>query len=270
MLSVLVDITPPEAGTVHDGENKGQDMSFSSATATKQCYWDGFSDPESDVTNYDVSLYINHELQKRFHQGTGTDFIDNSVTMYHEDEIEFIVTSTNGAGSTTDVRSDGFKVDHTPPNMIIVYAANAGMKYQTSTNELNLKWQFEDRESGIKEYRYCVYEQLHGSKSRLWPLSAAFATINQTVQGGIEAITLGSLSLSDGGKYSLHVTAVNHGGMSSAHESDQVMVDSTPPVMLLVSNYFTLLPRLLSRTCRVFSRLLTLNTRRYFLEFALL
>ena len=238
LFSVLVDITPPEAGAVYDGGYKGQDMSFSSATATKQCYWDGFKDPESAVIRYDVSLYINNELKKKIPHGTNTDFIDNSVTMYHEDDVEFVVTATNGAQSTTDVRSDGFKVDHTPPNMIIVSASDSGLKYQTSVSELDMKWQFEDGESGIKEYRYFVYEHLHGSKSRFWPSSSAYASVNPTTQGTLETRTIDNLSLSVGGKYSVHVTAINSAGMSSAHESDTVMVDNTPPVMILVRKQF--------------------------------
>ena len=232
---MLVDITPPDAGTVHDGGTKGEDISFSSATASKQCYWDGFSDPESTITNYDIALYINSQLKKTFHRGSGTSFIDHSVALHHEDEVEFQVTATNGAGSTTDVKSDGFYVDQTPPNMMMVSSSDSGLKYQTSISEMKMKWQFEDQESGIKQYRYFVYEQLHGSKTHFWPLGLPYAIAYPTTRGGIEKITISNMSLTVGGQYSVHVTATNNAGMSSAHESDTVLVDNTPPIMEVVS-----------------------------------
>ncbi|KAK3094096.1 hypothetical protein FSP39_024081 [Pinctada imbricata] len=230
---VLIDITPPVAGNVHDGDIRGLDISYSSETAAKSCYWGNFSDPESGITKYDVAIFINHELEKSFDVGMKSDFLDHSVTLYHEDEVKFAVTATNGAGSTTVVSSDGFKVDHTPPEMILLSVTNSSSRYQTFSDRLVLQWQFRDRESGVKEYRYFIYEDKHGSKSRYWPALEPYVILVPTVQGGKESILL-TRSLSNGGKYSLHVTAINNAGLSTAYESESVTVDSTPPVMTQV------------------------------------
>ncbi|KAK3092476.1 hypothetical protein FSP39_003379 [Pinctada imbricata] len=230
---VLVDTTHPVAGKVHDGDIPGLDISYSSETASKSCYWGNFSDPESGITKYDVAIFLNNELEKSFDISLNSDFLDHSVKLNHEDAVKFSITATNGAGSTTVVSSDGFKVDHTPPEMILLSVTNSSSKYQTYRDRLELQWQFRDRESYIKEYRYFIYEEKHGSKSRFWPVLESYGILEPYVQGGKENILL-STPLQNGGKYSLHVTAINNAGLSTAYESENVIVDSTSPVMTLV------------------------------------
>ena len=230
-----MDVTQPVAGNVYDGEQPGQDISYSSATATKQCSWNDFEDMESNITGYSVTLFINGKMARNFNAGTSNIFSDHSITMHHGDEVEFLVTARNGAGSTTDVRSDGFIVDHTPPVMELNYASHSGQKYQTSTTELNLQWMFVDEESGIKEYRYAVYETIHGVKSQFWPMNSTYATKTPSAQGTKETVVVDSISLSTGGQYSVHVTAINNAGMSTDHETESVMVDDTQPVVTFVS-----------------------------------
>ena len=53
-LSVMVDLTPPTEGFVTDGQDKNDDVMFSSQAAMFAAHWDNFTDLESGIENYEV------------------------------------------------------------------------------------------------------------------------------------------------------------------------------------------------------------------------
>lgn len=64
-LLVLVDTTPPIPGYAVDGSNLKKDLVFSSEISTKIVSWNNFTDPESGIDNYVVSIYITMQGLKR-------------------------------------------------------------------------------------------------------------------------------------------------------------------------------------------------------------
>ena len=55
---VHIDLTPPVPGSVYDGREEGPtDVVFSSESATVSSQWEGFTDPESGITEYKVSVF---------------------------------------------------------------------------------------------------------------------------------------------------------------------------------------------------------------------
>ena len=56
-ISALIDITPPQSGTVTDGD---PDTVYSSDPATVEVAWSGFADPESGHSNVDWQIYRTH------------------------------------------------------------------------------------------------------------------------------------------------------------------------------------------------------------------
>ena len=50
----MVDLTPPTEGYVTDGQDKNDDVMFSSQAAMFTAHWDNFTDPESGIDNYEV------------------------------------------------------------------------------------------------------------------------------------------------------------------------------------------------------------------------
>lgn len=231
----MVDLTPPLPGWIKDGKTKPKDIAYSSESATKNCFWGNFTDPESDIAGYEVSVYINSEFIKTFGVNTHKEFVDLSISMKHLDTVDFSLKGTNGAGLSVEVKSDGFLVDHTPPNMDYLLDTPDGSKYQSSKEQLNIKWKFDDTDSGIKEYRYFINQMMHGTKSRFWPQQEQFVTAIplSPFQSSMKEEMIG-LGLTDGAKYSLHVTAINGALMSTSHESEGVIVDTSPPVMTKV------------------------------------
>ena len=95
---VLIDITPPIPGSTVDGLNLAKDISFSSEMATKSVSWENFTDLESGIDRYQVTLYKNNEKVKTFASTTEMHFTDYSVSMDHEDKIMFEVETFNRAG----------------------------------------------------------------------------------------------------------------------------------------------------------------------------
>ncbi|KAJ8312545.1 hypothetical protein KUTeg_009918 [Tegillarca granosa] len=234
---VLVDLTPPLPGWIKDGKMKPKDIAYSSESATKNCYWGNFSDPESHMAEYEVSVYINREFIKTFSVNVQEEFFDHSISMKHLDTVDFSLKGTNGAGLSVVVNSDGFLIDHTPPDMDFLHDTADGSRYQSSKDKLNLKWKFDDSDSGIKEYRFFINQMMHGIKSRFWPQHEQFTTTTPASQ--FQALMnkeINGLSLTDGAKYSVHVTAINGALMSTSHESEGVIVDTSPPVITKKAN----------------------------------
>ncbi|XP_061168901.1 uncharacterized protein LOC133178169 [Saccostrea echinata] len=230
---VLIDTTPPLSGYAVDGPDLSEDISFSSETATKFVTWDNFSDPESGIEKYAVTVYINDAKIKTFESTKETTFVDHSISMDHKDKVHFQVDSFNKAGLSENIITDGYIIDHTPPNLIFIQDNIHKRRYQTNENLLNLRWQFEDEESGIKEYRYAVLESLHGMKKRIWPKTETFLTAFPNSSMGTTAIDLNK-HLLIGATYSVHVIAINVAHLSTAHESEGVTIDPTPPIMVKV------------------------------------
>jgi hypothetical protein len=231
-----VDTTPPVPGYAVDGSDLSEDISFSSETATKHVAWDNFTDPESDIEKYSVSVYINDAKTKTFDATKETELVDHSVSMDHKDVVYFDVESFNKAGLSITVRTDGYLIDHTPPAMISIEDTMNGKRYQTNDNLLQLRWQFRDSESGIREYRYAIFEYFHGMKKRIWPKIDKYLTIIPKSNSEPTELDFDKQHLMTGAKYSVHVTAVNNAHLSTAHESEGVTIDPTPPHIFKVND----------------------------------
>ncbi|XP_069134676.1 uncharacterized protein [Argopecten irradians] len=231
---VLIDTTHPLTGVVFDGSNTGSNIAFSSERATKSCNWDNFTDPESHISKYDVSLFINSKHIQTFGVGDLTQFTERSISLSHRDEVEFVIAAENGAGLTAEVTSDGFIVDHTTPIMHYLHDTETGNRYQSFNDHLDVSWLFEDDDSGIKEYRYFVNRQHQGSKHKAWPKSTPYMTTDPDLNDGPVKLNIDGIILIDGAKYSLVVKAINHALLSTSHESFGVIVDGTAPILTKV------------------------------------
>ena len=98
MILVVVDITPPLSGWVHDGPDRDEDIMYSSRPASLNTHWGDFKDPESDIAKYTVTVTQNHKdvlvaERKKEH----TQMEDHTLHFKHGDEVKVKVESTNGA-----------------------------------------------------------------------------------------------------------------------------------------------------------------------------
>jgi hypothetical protein len=142
------------------------------------------------------------------------------------------ITAVNGAGMPTVISSDGFRIDQTPAIVKYLHDNIDGNKrYQSDDSKLRFRWDFEDQESGIRDYQYTIYQHQHGGKTPLWPDNRDHET--STVDGVDTArdVTVDHLSLINGAKYTVHVTAHNGALMPTIQESEGIVIDTTPPVI---------------------------------------
>ncbi|WAR20850.1 CRB-like protein [Mya arenaria] len=227
---VLVDTTPPLAGSVADGKRGHPAQKYSSETVSKFANWHGFHDPESGIQNYRVDVFINNEHKQSFETGTEDQFEDHTISMEHRDNVNFKVHGVNGADLEVDADSNGFQVDLTPPIMTEISDNDNGQSYQSDNTYLSLKWNFQDEESGISLYRVTIYESIFGNKQKNWPQTEQYnETKPVSPYNGRIHIVLDNLSLKDGHKYSLHVSALNGAKLSTSHETQGCTIDTTPP-----------------------------------------
>ncbi|XP_063447918.1 uncharacterized protein LOC134727466 [Mytilus trossulus] len=229
---VLIDTTAPVKGWIVDGNTgKYHDMNFSSETAEIASMWGGFSDPESGIVSYNLDVYINNKLSQTFHNELKTEFVDYSLSMKHGDHIYVKLTAKNGADISTVIRSDGFIIDQTPPIVKYLYDTEDGKHYQSNGTSLNLKWEFDDPESGMKEYRYYIEDFHQGQGQKFYPIGQEYITLPIAKKNITANVVLSNLNLLSGHKYSVKVVAINHADMPTSQESAGVMIDTTPPVL---------------------------------------
>ena len=87
--SVKVDMTDPVPGVVTDGQEEDNDISFSSDTASCYSHWRNFTDIESNIDMYKVTVNVNDEPQKSFElSGDVEYFEDHSLHFEHGDEVQ--------------------------------------------------------------------------------------------------------------------------------------------------------------------------------------
>ena len=230
---VLIDVTPPLPGIVVDGGNLTHDLDFTSETASLTSSWSGFHDPESHVAFYTLSIFINGYLEHNVTHLKQEQFTDHSFSLVHGDAVQVEVKATNKAGSSVAVMSDGLVVDHTPPDLISLGTA-AGTPFQQSDASLHFKWEFQDLESGLSEYRYVVHQLLHRTKTKFWPAGSVdhhSLKLSPTSSNSSQSLHLQGLTLTNGATYTLKVTAINGANMAAVEESSGVTVDTTPPVI---------------------------------------
>ncbi|EDO42273.1 predicted protein [Nematostella vectensis] len=179
-------------------------------------------------------------------QDNGTFFAEGGFNEY----IVKIVETTRADMSTTSL-SESFIIDTTPPVVGVVFdglgadrdmncSANmtfgedsqcsssdfedTDIDFTNNTSEVHARWiDFEDKESGIVEYFWCVGSQ--PMKDDIRECESTGMRPNGSHYG---------LDFDQGDTYYVTVVACNAAGRCSANSSNGVTIDTTPPVMNFV------------------------------------
>ena len=205
----LIDLTPPVAGEVFDGDFYTTEENF-------QVTWTGFTDPESsietcsvyviDSASYDV-IWAEESVSST---GAGTKTVQ--LSWNHSHAYHSKVSCRNELGLAVKAQSNGFVVDGTPPfggSVILSLAIIQGDLANVSGS-----WSgFYDDESGIAAYEWTI-QNLH----------------NRTVtQAGTKTSFSASMNLTSAVEYRLIVWATNSAGLSTLRASRGVVHDVTAP-----------------------------------------
>ncbi|XP_070573761.1 uncharacterized protein [Ptychodera flava] len=240
---VLYDETPPEAGWIKDGEDTEKDMIYSPLASTVSANWDDFSDPESGIDNYVISIWKTNpsegsQVPQSIHDKESLPAVTRSIKwhhfhLHHGDYVYTEIEAVNKARSPTRIYSDGYTVDLTEPEFIFLgdgIISKVDEKFISSTSQVGVNWEFEDPESGLDHYKVTVYQTYGGKRKQFYPSDGSAQVIVDGTATSWQSPPV--LHMINGGHYSVRVSAVNGAGIGNVQDTDGVIVDSTPPRML--------------------------------------
>ncbi|XP_033637723.1 uncharacterized protein LOC117298529 [Asterias rubens] len=247
---VSVDLTPPVQGSVYDGLLPGPtDLEFSSKPATVSAQWQGFSDPESGIEDYQVTVYRKHSDSENatndfevIHEAAS---VSNDVSLiewhhfhlHHKDQVYINLRTINQAVNHIDTPTNGFLVDLTPPMLRSLgdgLVVGQDADFQTHSDSLAVHWDYFDEESGIALFELAIYEMRHGKKQKIFPADLDPNTFEPILDVTTTSHVQSGLSLRAGAIYITRIKAQNQAKLIASHETSGIRVDPTPPEMKYV------------------------------------
>lgn len=182
-------------------------------------------DPESAILKSEVSICsainVNRCLLPNMDVGNRT--IICIADLEFQEGVKYVtkIRSTNIVGGASELSSDGFVVDSTPPIMgEITHVENPPSEEssQFTDSEISVEWSgFLDKESGVKKYHLCVGTQ-----------PGECNVMNFTDVGNSTSYYSRDLQLVQGETYFVSIKAENRAGLTSDVKcSSGVAVDKT-------------------------------------------
>lgn len=259
---VMIDGTPPGAGSVFDGIAE-VDAQFQHDTSTISASWTGFADPESDVAEYQwcwkTSIDPNRCGSDSEHfvsvgmMTTGYFAGVDEGVLAHDVVVTIVVRAYNRAGGAPiTVASNGVTINHELPAIdeshrpvwkpvfgLQAYDADddgvaPDHPTQTAGTVLSASWKFKPNKQSLM-YHYSITTHDGADGSTVFRQSFA-ETVQKAKDGAgqpVDGFKIHSLPLQDGERYYLAVTACDETGLCSNKASptkDGILVDSSPPM----------------------------------------
>ncbi|CAH1259274.1 ADGRL2 [Branchiostoma lanceolatum] len=227
---IIIDNSPPSAGTVYDGVDD-MDLSFQASRTFLGAHWFGFHDPHSGLSHYE------------WRAGTtpGGDDV-YSTSRLHLTEMAYVsrvdpplpigqavyvtIRAYNKAGLFVERSSNGVKVDDTPPVFVSspsfdLHHGSIIAESQVWRTILSITWEVSDPDSPIERQHLSVFTH-HQTDLDIEPVQ---------IVGSVRAYKFTNLSLHDGNTYFVRVVACNRAQLCTSAETDGLLVDSTPPTV---------------------------------------
>ena len=254
---VRVDSTKPLKGVPFDSKTPGLDREWTSQGHVVDATWLNFTDPESDVVDYTVSVG-DKEDPKRFFKGSvgcgdGTGFFDHMpsvrcpTSQFQRSDFHNIkhgmtyfiaVEGMNGAHDVVSASTNGVTVDTTPPILLTLGDGNiAGrdLDYTAAPTSYTINFDFEDLESGVAGYQWAVFESLTPTVGeQIYPAPDQGYAALTAEEANAGKVTAFNLKLITGVHYFAKLIASNAAGLDAKYETDGAVVDLTPPTMDVV------------------------------------
>ncbi len=226
--NLVVDTTPPVAGTVKDGWT-GPDVDVQLSVTTISANWSGFSDPESGIGGYEWAIGTTPGGQQvRAFSSVGlqtsasTSAVDVILALATGTPYHVTVRATNGAGLTTTATSDGVTVTGTD---LSGPAAPPAFLATPSDQAVLLEW-LPSPSGDVASYR-------------LWWKPAASPWTAATRVDALPGPTATVSALTNGSPYDFMIKAVD----TSGNESPGVFASATPVASITIGgtgNYGTI------------------------------
>ncbi|GAB1603526.1 uncharacterized protein LOC115216576 [Argonauta hians] len=222
--SVIVDVTPPENGTLNIGTGNGHLRYIDTNELT--IYWNGFTDPQSGITSRMLgigtlplqdNIVAFSEQFKEFSEIMDKSMLQDGHTYYATLKV------INGAGLESSSVSEAFITDASPPTegevREIAATLMGDIDYQRDISQLQAEWfGFSDSHTGILFYRAGV-----GTA----PLQDDVIRITTM---GHKTSHVWKHAYTPGVKYYVTVEACNAALLCSQISSNGIIMDNSPPL----------------------------------------
>ena len=167
---VIPDATPPSPREVFDGPTSEVDIDYLADVKEVYGSWTKFLEPHTEVKQYYYAVgscingnyHVTRNGFVRLDPPKATSFVLTNITLVNGLRYCIKIKAENKAGLfSSEVSSDGFVVDVTPPNVRKAQARDgttgSDIDYQANTTALSAEWDgFSDPESDIQYYEYGV------------------------------------------------------------------------------------------------------------------
>ena len=234
---VLIDLTPPSHGVVHDGIIE-PDLQYQSSLSSMAANWEGIWDLESGIEKFEWSIGTSAN-----DKSSVQDYVDVGLSTHVRSQVALNLSSgtkyyvhlkvINQAGAVRELISDGVIADGTPPipdkihpgfgfQDEWIYSEEENAFYSASGSSIAFYWdQFSEPESEVWYYKWAIGTSKCGTQVQ--PL------IN-IGRSNYANTTTTNLVFRPGVRYYATVMSRNKAGLVSRACSDALVFDSTPPL----------------------------------------
>ena len=164
-----------------DGPTPLVDVQYQTVLNSVSASWTKFIDPHTAIKEYQYAIGScspgnYHVTKNRFYSvipPTATSFTLDKVNLVNGQKYCVKIKAKNMAGlSTSEVSSNGFIIDVTPPDVTNAQVRDGvigtDIDYQANTTELSAEWEgINDSQSGISFYEYGVSRNRNGPPDTL-------------------------------------------------------------------------------------------------------
>ena len=244
---MLVDSTPPNAGRVYDGLSPGIDLQFSSNAFSVQAHWINFTDDESGISHYTITVF--HRTMDSEYSLAYTEQLSNWTQEVTLDRFTFDtgyhilvqLEAYNPAGLVTAVNTTGVTIDLSAPvlttlNDVPTPSLGDDENYQNENNMYNLNWNASDPDSNIVRIEAALFEVFEGRKVLVYPnVTTGYEVLpNSLLTPTAHVWTVRNLNLTSGRTYVGTLLFTNGAGLQLRAETNGILVDTNPPELQIV------------------------------------
>ncbi|KAL9987460.1 hypothetical protein ACROYT_G001773 [Oculina patagonica] len=249
---ILIDMTPPTVAPQYIKDGVGRkDKNFTSERFTFSAHWkQAFADAESGLAEYRVGLGTKPGLAdiKAFSSvGSETNVTITGILLQSGQRYFATVVGCNRVGMCVTASSNGAIVDFVPPHAGKVVTGLKGppVFYQWMTKSVWARWNWclvdEKRVSLILNNSQCSNDSFYDVHSGIdmFGISVVSQSTDQLLApfklAGRQRYTGRNINLPDG-VYSVAIEASDKAGIAARGLSNTFIVDSSPPLIILVQH----------------------------------
>ena len=234
---MLVDLTPPDAGSIYDGLVTGIDLQYSSNAFSVQANWINFTDDESGISRYIIIVFyraMGSEYTLAYVEQLSNWTQDITIDRFTFDTGYHVLVQLeayNHAGLVTAVNTTGVIIDLSPPvltslNDVSAPSLRADENYQNRNDMYNLNWEASDPDSDVVRIEAAIYEVTEGRRVLVYPNDT---TGYEVLPDSGRLWTTDGLNLTSGHKYVGTLLFTNGAGLQLRAETNGILVDTNPP-----------------------------------------